>query len=54
MAKTTDEEADRLIALLDLGLAKLRNGDAETAVLALKEALESADRLPKKRDDNAL
>lgn len=50
MTKTADEEADRLLALLDVGLQQLRKGDGQSAVLALQEALQTAQRMPKKAD----
>lgn len=46
--KTADEEFDRLMALLDVGLEQVRRGDGQSAVLALQEALQTAERLPKK------
>jgi hypothetical protein len=48
MKRTADEEADRLMQLLDVGIDSMRRGDGEMAVLALKEGLKTAKRLPKK------
>lgn len=45
---TANEEADRLLNILDVGLAQLREGDSQSAILALQEALQSAERIPKK------
>lgn len=50
MKKTANEEADRLMALLDVGLVQLRKGDGQSAILALQEALQTAERMPKKAD----
>lgn len=43
-----NDEADRLMALLDVALASVRKGDGQSALLAVKEAAESAQRLPQK------
>ena len=51
---TTDQEADRIMALLDSALASVRDADAGSAILALQEAEETAKRLPKKPDVIAL
>jgi hypothetical protein len=51
MAIDLDKECDRLMKLLDVGLDQLKAGDDTAALLCLKEALESAQRLPKKSDD---
>lgn len=49
MAKDKSEElADRLLQLLDAGLATLKRGDDEGALLALQEAARAADALPQK------
>jgi hypothetical protein len=40
-----DRTADRLMQMLDLGLAALREGDEDAALLALMEANDTADRL---------
>lgn len=48
MTRTADEEADRLMALLDVGLEQVRRGDGQSAILALQEALRTAERMPKK------
>lgn len=49
MPKTqTDHDCDRLEQLLDVALDQLRNGDGESSVLALQEALVTAKRLPTK------
>lgn len=50
MRNSADKEADRLMALLDVGLEQLRKGDGQSAILALQEALQTAERLPKKAD----
>lgn len=47
---TADDEADRLMQLLDVGLDQLRKGDDRMALLAVQEALKSAERLPRERD----
>jgi Tfp pilus assembly protein PilF len=50
MAKSeTDKQVDRLEQLLDVGLAALKGGDDQAALLALQEALKAADSLPKKK-----
>lgn len=43
-----EDEYDRLMALLDAGLAALKNDDYDGAGMALKAACDSADRLPKR------
>lgn len=48
MSLAANQEADRLLALLDVGLEQIRKGDGDAALLALQEALKSAERLPKK------
>lgn len=48
MSKATNDECDRLMRLLDVGLDALRNDDPQIAEMALKSALDSANRLPKK------
>jgi len=45
-----DKEVDRIIRLMDVGIEAVRNGDGDAAVMAAKEALETAQRLPKKSD----
>lgn len=45
---TADQEYDRLMRLLDVGLDALQRGDADVTMLALKETLETAQRLPQK------
>lgn len=45
---TADEEADRLMQLLEVGIDEVRRGDGQMALLALKEALKTAERIPKK------
>jgi hypothetical protein len=51
MTKTeTDQAADRLLELLDIGLKQLKSGDGDSALLALQEALKTANRLPKKAE----
>jgi len=45
---TADDDADRLAQLLDVGLQALKKGDGVGAELALKEALESAQKLPQR------
>lgn len=47
---TVDEEADRLIALLDVGIDAAKVGELDIAELVAREALESAKRLPKKSE----
>ena len=44
----TNDDADRLLNLLDVALAQVRNGDDESALLALQEGLATAQRMPKK------
>lgn len=46
--RSADEEFERLSKLLDVGLDALKKDDFLGAELALKEAAESAQRLPKK------
>ena len=47
MAKTkADEQTDRLEQLLDVGLAALKGGDDESALLALQEALKTIEAIP--------
>lgn len=46
--RTANDEADRLMTLLDVGLQELRKGDGQSAILALQEALQTAERMPKK------
>lgn len=43
-----DKEADRLMRLLDIALDGVRRGDGDTAILALQEGVETANRLPKR------
>lgn len=43
-----DEIAERLLQLLDVGLAAVRDDDEDAALLALQEAMKTAERLPKK------
>lgn len=43
-----DAEADRLMKMLDMALDAVRGGDGDAALLALMEAEETANRLPKK------
>lgn len=50
MNKTANDEADRLLNLLDIGLEQLRKGDGDSTLLALQEALKTAERMPKKAD----
>ena len=45
---TADEEIDRLMQLLDVGIKAVRAGDGDAALMAVKEAHESAKRLPMK------
>jgi hypothetical protein len=40
--------ADRMMVLLDIGLDAVRGGDGDAALLALQEALATAETLPKK------
>lgn len=46
--KPVDEEVDRLMALLGVGIAAARKGDGDVALMAAQAALESAQRLPQK------
>jgi hypothetical protein len=50
MTRAADQEYDRLMQLLDVGLTELRKGDGQTTVMVLEEALKTAERLPKKSD----
>lgn len=52
--RTADQEADRLMQLLDVGLAAYRKGDGKGALLAVQEALETAKRIPQKQGVIAL
>lgn len=54
MKRTADEEADRLMQLLDVGIDAVRKGDGQMALLALQEGLKTAERLPKKGDSICL
>ncbi len=38
-----------MLAILDAGLAALRAGDEDTALMALKAATDVAEKLPKKQ-----
>ncbi len=50
MAKSeADKQVDRLEQLLDVGLAALRGGDDQAAILALQEAMKTAESLPQKK-----
>ena len=46
----SEDAADRLLRLLDIALGEMRSGDGESACLVLKEAEETARRMPKKND----
>lgn len=49
-SKTTkaDEEYERLMKLLDIGLDAVRSGDGDGAIMALEAATKVADALPEK------
>ena len=44
-----NNEVDRLMALLDVAVDGVRKGDGDTALMAMQEALVTAERLPKKK-----
>lgn len=46
----SEDAADRLMKMLDVGLEALRNGDGDGTLLALSEAQKIADALPKRAD----
>ena len=46
--KSVDDEVDRLMSLLDVGIAAVRKGDGDVALMAVKAAHDSALRLPQK------
>lgn len=48
MKRTADEEFNRLMQLLDVGIDAVRKGDDQMALLALQEGLKTAERFPKK------
>jgi hypothetical protein len=50
MTRAADQEYDRLMQLLDVGLTELRKGDGQTTVMVLEEALKTAERRPNKSD----
>lgn len=43
---STDDKADRLMQLLDVGIASMRNGDDLGALLAVQEAHKVATTIP--------
>ena len=43
-----DAEAERLMKMLDMALEAVRDGNGDAALLALMEAEDTANRLPKK------
>jgi len=49
-----DDLFERLMKLLDVGLDALREGDGDGTILALKEAVKTAEQLPKKRTPGAV
>lgn len=48
MQRTANEEADRILKLLDIGIEAVRAGDGDMALLILQESLATAQRLPQK------
>lgn len=48
MTTPAEQEADRLDQLLDLVLAALKADDMHAAVMALEEAVKTAQKLPQK------
>lgn len=45
-----DEDFERLMKLLDVGIEAVRAGDGDGAIMALEAATKVADALPKKPD----
>lgn len=46
--KSVDDEVNRIMGLLDLGINAVRAGDGDVALMAVKAAHDSALRLPQK------
>lgn len=44
----TDDDFDRLMKLLDVGLEALKTGDGDGTIMALQVATDVADKMPKK------
>ena len=51
---TANDEADRIMRLLDIGIAAVRADDGATALMAVKEAYETAERMPRKPSADAI
>ncbi len=51
MASKVDEQVDRLMRLLDIGLEALKEGDDDASIMALAEGLKTAKELPQKAAD---
>lgn len=46
--KSADDEVNRIMGLLDIGIKAVRAGDGDAALMAVKAAHDSALRLPQK------
>lgn len=46
--KSVDDEVNRIMGLLDIGIKAVRAGDGDVALMAAKAAHDSALRLPQK------
>lgn len=44
----SDDEYDRVMKLLDVGMAALKSGDGDGTIMALNAATEAAKRMPKR------